>query len=35
VSSVTYVFADTNADNVIDTVLALTGTVALTSADFV
>jgi Ca2+-binding RTX toxin-like protein len=35
VSSVTYVFADTNADNVIDTVLALTGTVVLTSADFV
>ena len=29
------VFADTNADNVIDTVLSLTGAVTLTAADFV
>ena len=35
IGSTTYVFADTNADNVIDTVLKLDGAVSLTSADFV
>ena len=35
VSGVTYVFADTNADNVIDTVLALSNGAVVTSADFV
>ena len=35
IATTTYVFADTNADNVIDTVLKLDGAVTLTSGDFV
>jgi hypothetical protein len=35
VGTVRYIFADTNADNVIDTAIGLSGSAAVSNVDFV